>query len=1198
MMRRSAITVLLATAMALAASDVPAPHSPARKGNAMVPVSASMEQARKALFEDSQLDRARQLAQEQLQQDGGDVEALFMEMEAAALQADSAAELNAALKMCESHGPGQRDDRVGIAAARVLELAANTEDFRAAIPRIQAMLASGQRRKPAHSQTSYLRAALLAAAADGAPGIELDKVVRDSGLMTEWRVAGPFGHYGRLEFDQHWSPERDALAASSSDGHPVERLHFDDGAFRLPQYFPRQGVLYAAADSVAGGNLMVRVESAGTLELLVDGAVVLRKDDRFHQTPTFAWRALHLRNGTHRVVVKFLASAAPFRIALLEEAPGNPPQNRAFEINYAPEADYVVAAQKYWAGDYGGVIADLYATRTHRSALTDLLLYRAWTHVAEESPEAPAMLNAVLQAAPSAMAAEYELASRALAADRTDEALMRLQRVVSARENFVAGQQLLAQIALRLNWPVLTEKALELQLRVHPSCDVLLQGYKFFAGHARYERARDLRRRLADCAPDTQAYERSLGEAGEHASAAFAAEATVRRHPLDRSARELLVRELALAGQTERARAAAAELAALAPNSSRYRRMAENAAANADALIDEGGLRNIEFARPDPFYAKYRRDGVEMVRKSNDRKFSGGPAVMLMNDRVARLWEGGEVSIYVHKLTRVLDRDGIEKYGEAEIPRAAEVLELRTIKADGSVVEPEATPQKATASMPALAAGDAIEEEYVLHYGDSGGMAEHAGEFRHAFGSFAAPILYSRFVVITPAADNSVRADVAPGIVPARVETIGNSRVRTWEKNDIPQSVEEVATARGDVLPGVVVEQEFRGGWNNVRDHFRNQLVDAVRIGPRVERAAAQVRAQEPQAKAREIFRTVVNSVRSAGSFNPEDMTSAEETLASRSGARTIAVLAVARAAGLDADLVLARNAGTLLREGRASLRLYSRPLLRFRLADGRELFADAEAEGLAFGALPPSLDRHDALLVPVLRENVETAAGGPLLSLPGSTEEQSVADADVTLDGDGSLQAQVTIRMGAWRGAQMRTILAGIEPGQRARFYQQLAQRIFAGADEVTGETRNEHDPDRPLELALHCRAPRYVSLGQSTTEIDQLVPTLGLKKMYSGAMRRFPLFIDTPLVESARFRVRLPAGVSLAGAAPELNLSGAFGSYSLSLRQLSPDVLDIQRSFRIPAQVVAPERFADFSLFAAKIDEAERQKIILQRN
>jgi hypothetical protein len=588
-----------------------------------------------------------------------------------------------------------------------------------------------------------------------------------------------------------------------------------------------------------------------------------------------------------------------------------------------------------------------------------------------------------------------------------------------------------------------------------------------------------------------------------------------------------------------------------------------------------------------------------MVRKTADRKFSGGPAVMLLDDRVARLWDDGSVSLYVHKLTRVLDRDGIEKYGEAEIPRGAEVLELRTLKADGGITEPELTPQKATVSMPALAAGDAIDQEYVVHY-PNGGIAEHASDFRHTFGSFAAPILYSRFVAITPASDTGIRADAAPGISLGRNELTNSTRVRTWERDDIPQSVEEVATAHGDVLPVARLEPEFRGGWIELRDRFRDHLVDALRIGPRVQRMASGLRAQEPQAKAREIFRALANSVRTAGPFHAEDMISAEQTLASRSGSRTIAVLAVARAAGLDADLVLARNAGIIVRDTRPSAGLYTKPLVRFRFADGREVFADAETEGLAFGAVPPSFERHDALLVPTPREDAATTqlAVAAILSLPANAEQQSVAEGDVTLEADGSLKADVTIRLGPWRAAQMRSILAGIEPAQRPRFYHQLAVRIFAGAEDVTGSTRNERDPDRPLELVLHCRAPRYVNLAEGAADIDQLVPTLGLRKMYSSPSRKLPLFIDTPLVESASFHLHLPPGVSVAHGAAGTNLSGVFGSYALSVRQPSPSVLDIQRSFRIPVQVIAPERFPEFSTFAARIDEAERQRITLEKD
>jgi tetratricopeptide (TPR) repeat protein len=1186
--RFATIILLIGLAASLPATDMPTRRPRSHQGNQ---VTSEVMQARKALFEDSQLDRARQLAQDVLRQNPADIEALFIEMEAAALQADTSAVLHAALNLAELRGAAQRDARVTIAMARILDLAANTEDFRAAIPRIHAMLA--RYRTEPHPHAGFLRTALLAAAADGAPGINMEKVAREAGVMTQWRVAGPFGHYGSLEFDQHWAPERDALAQSTSDGRAVERLHFSDGTFHLPAYFARHGVFYAAAETTGAGRWIVRAETRGTIEVLVDGAVVLRKDDRYRATSEIAWRTLRLKSGAHRVVVKFLASAAPFRIALLP-APSSAAEIRRAEIDYAPEAAYVAAAQKYWAGDYNGVISGLGGKA--RSAAMSFLAYKAWTHVSDDSPEATATLNATLQAAPSAIAAEYELAARALAADRTNEALIRLQRVISARENFAPGQQLLAQIAIRLNWPMVAEKALENQLRVHPSCDVLLQGYKFFAGHARYERAQELRKRLANCAPDTLAYIQSLSESGEHEQAAAAAEVTVARRPLDRGARELLVRELVMSGASDKARAAAQELAALAPNSQAYRRMAQAAASNPDALLDDAGMRASAFGRA--FYAKYRRDGVEMVRRTNQRKFSGGPAVMLVNDRVARLWEDGSVALYIHKLTRVLDRDGIEKYGEADIPRGAEVLELRTIKADGSVAEPELAPPKATVSMPALAAGDAIDQEYVVHY-PNGGIAEHADAFRHVFGSFAAPILYSRFVAVTPASETNVRADAAPGISVGRNELTNSTRVRTWEKDDIPQAVEEVATARGDILPVARLESEFRGGWIDVRDRFRNQLVDALHIGPRVERMATRVRAQEPQAWAREIFRAVANSIRPAGTFNPEDMTSAEQTLAAHSGSRTIAVLAVARAAGLDADLVLARNAGAIVRDTRPSLGLYSKPLVRFRFADGREVFADAETEGLAFGAVPPLFERHDALLVPAPHEDgaalTSTAA---ILSLPTNAEEQSVAEGDVTLDSDGSLKADVTIRLGPWRAAQMRSILAGIEPAHRPQFYHQLAMRILAGAEDVTGSTRNERDPDRPLELNLRCRAPRYVNLAQGTADIDQLVPTLGLRKMYSSPSRKFPLFIDTPLVESAWFRLHLPPGVSVLHGAPDMNLSGAFGSYALTLRQPSPAVLDVQRSFRIPVQVIAPERFPEFSTFAGKIDEAERQRITLEKD
>ena len=69
--------------------------------------------------------------------------------------------------------------------------------------------------------------------------------------------------------------------------------------------------------------------------------------------------------------------------------------------------------------------------------------------------------------------------------------------------------------------------------------------------------------------------------------------------------------------------------------------------------------------------------------------------------------------------------------------------------------------------MPALEPGDAIEEEYVMHYPELDQTPGNA--MVHTFGSFAAPILHSRLVVRHPP-DASVRLQEQAGPPPALVE--------------------------------------------------------------------------------------------------------------------------------------------------------------------------------------------------------------------------------------------------------------------------------------------------------------------------------------------------------------------------------------------------------------------------------------------
>ena len=113
---------------------------------------------------------------------------------------------------------------------------------------------------------------------------------------------------------------------------------------------------------------------------------------------------------------------------------------------------------------------------------------------------------------------------------------------------------------------------------------------------------------------------------------------------------------------------------------------------------------------------------------------------------------------------------------------------------------------------------------------------------------------------------------------------------------------------------------------------------------------------------------------------------------------------------------------------------------------------------------------------------------------------------------------------------------------------------------------------------------------------DMEQLVPALGLRKMYGAGYRRFPLYIDAPLFEAATFRVRLPAHTVVAHRPADLRLQTEFGQYAVTFHRLADGRWQIRRAFRVPVQVVPADRFSAFSRFALRIEDAERQRLTLE--
>jgi len=95
--------------------------------------------------------------------------------------------------------------------------------------------------------------------------------------------------------------------------------------------------------------------------------------------------------------------------------------------------------------------------------------------------------------------------------------------------------------------------------------------------------------------------------------------------------------------------------------------------------------------------------------------------------------------------------------------------------------------------------------------------------------------------------------------------------------------------------------------------------------------------------------------------------------------------------------------------------------------------------------------------------------------------------------------------------------------------------------------------------------------------------------------AERQQPVLLDTPLVETSEFVIHLPVGLEAVRTPNSVDLKSEFGEYRSELKA-EANVLKVTRSFRIPAQVVAPSRYREFSDFALQIDSAEREVIQLR--
>jgi Domain of Unknown Function with PDB structure (DUF3858) len=1126
-----------------------------------VAAQAPPETSADLLFVKSDLTGALRKSAAELKHSPHDVNAHFVHMEAARLELRNREVLHSAIAVLqETRG---EDLRAKIAAERLRELAANTPQFRAVLPQIAELLRDGS------PYAVELSDAVMTAGADGTA---LPARIQLARRITKWQIAGPFGQFTNVDFDRAWPPEENELRSARYEHQVREDVDVESGELELPEYFSRPGIYYAASQvsiTKAAAYTLV-LETDGTYELRIDGARVLVHDARFVPQSATTSIEVQMAAGKHRIVVKLQASALPLRIWI------EPHRESRLALPLkvpASEADYLKAAAVGMNGDPRLALA-----LHDQSSVVTVLKAEALAQGGNEQQARELFLAASASDARNLLAA-FKVAGGAFNGEQYEEAARQLAKVLKSAPAYPQAQELKFQLAEHFNWQTEQEDSLRQRLRLHPSCSALTDAAKFYDGNSQSDRARHYEAGLATCSPKPYQLWEQLSLRGAHELAGNSISKYLAGQPSDRHALTFAIREAVLSTDLLAASRYAKTLRTLAPNWSWATLLAERP----ELILDS----RTAYSAANGFYKPFVRNPLPAMRDSEAQL---PDSRVLINDRVVKLDTAG-AWVYQHTVSQVLNKRGIAQLGEIDVPRAVDLLELRTIKADGTFIEAESRENKNTVSMPSLAEGDAIEIAYLQHI-NSEILAASPEVLDFAFTSSQSPTRSARLTLIRDHTPEPILWR-SPSVRCIHSEPTDDVSTTTWEITNLPAIQDEPAAPQYDRRPRVLWLGIDRAQPIDPGGKVRDELIAATKEGFRIQELASELQSAS-EGKLTAAYRYVMDNIEDEReSWRSASITSADESLQQGEGSRAATLIALLSAMGYEADLVLASERGKHdPNDTCPNARCYTHPLVRVVMPDSGQILLDPEIDGVASGALSPEVEGETAIVISRLHTAVKQS-----VVIPGSTDQRSEATATLQLDDAGGLEGRIQIRFGSFRSAQMRQMLRTISTKDREGFFEQIADRILPTANEVSATVSHEDDTEQALELELNVRAAKFARWNGLELQLEQMVPALGLCRVYATLPeRQQPVLLDAPLVETSEFLINLPAGLEAVRTPSAVDLKSEFGEYDREVRT-EGTMLKLTRRFRIPAQVIPPASYHDFSDFALQVDSAERQLIHLRR-
>jgi hypothetical protein len=1083
---------------------------------------------------------------------------------------------------------------------------------------------------------------------------ELERAVAlraETGAVSAWTLAGPFGRRHALDFDVPYAPERGELPVSvpGPPGLPDRRprpLPAPDGLATLDGEPGDGDVFYLASDAELsrGGAYLLAVGSTASLKLLVDGAPVVERRAFEGHPPTLRHVAIELAPGRHRILAKVSRGPQPnvaVHVALARSdgapsdatfapTPEGAPPLRA-EVGHAPVGDAASLGRALRPGGPAGLLFAARDAAAHdregakallaeglaglpRSAA--LLAARAEVVLGDRTRDAQAArasaesdLRGALEADPGDASARLLLAAIQRDGERLDDAEETLAGLPDAEGARDAAAVARARLALARGLPERAE-VLAAGAAAGGACEAL--GLVADAALRREAVARADRtvEALVSCPGGRERLARHRLQRGDPRGALAALDPAAIAQPSSIEVGLARAGALLAAGDPAAADRALEVLLAYWPRSSRIalrladaRELAgDRAGARATReralLLDGSNLRlrrALALEDGTEVLAGEAEDAAEAIRAYQAaRPEAGTSAVMVLDAAAVEIHPDGTATERTHQVFHVVDQQGVDRLGETNVPPGSDVLALRTIKPDGRTLEPDLTAGgKDSISLAGLEPGDYVRFEFVRAIGSGHGAAGPGGFAADPFYFQVAGTPLFRSVYSVSAPRGAGLAVDAHNMEAPDVRIEGDREVVRALRARVPAVVPEPgAPGLQEVLPFLQV------GIGGGREAFQLALGDAVlessrpteeiRTYARSIRAAAGQGAT-PLALARAAHARIARDVLGQGSSLAEE---ASEVLSRGRGSRLVLLKAVLDELGVPSRIAMVRpfasDPAPYRFPGPAE---YAAPLLRVEA--GREpVWLDPGLRQAPFGAIPAALLGCEALLLPEPGE-APRSDRTPDRVEPGEGRDLEV---EIALGPDGDAVLSGTDRYLGHGGAAAKAAVERLDADARRRMVEGALARSFRGVAVENFSIEGEDDRDVPLALRWRARAPALARDVAGGARLEwPLLPFRLSARYVQVAARRTPLLVAAPERAVQRVRIVPPPGLVPVAGAP-LVVEGPGARYVRSER-VEGGALVREERLEIERARVAPAQYPAFAEFAGRVDAIQMEPVVLER-